>query len=408
MDSPAPNSPSHSLRETALTGKSFACFFFLLILWLPIIQLQFHLVTAGALIGVKEKDRTRFEPVTLSGLLNGTDQARFQKWFDQAFGFREYLIKLHNQLIYSLFHESPTAGLGEGLILGKRREIYGIHDVEPLAAAPFEPAKLDKIGDELFRLQLLLQARGISFVVLITPNKANLYPENLPDQIRAHERYAENKNYELFAEALRNHSVHTVDGFSILRELKDRTAYPLFPQGGFHWNDFAAFHVLDALLRKLESLSGGRFTRLVLNGVHVDHNGHGPDMDGADTLNLWAPPYHFICPRPLLTSIFESNMSRPRILFEGGSYDWILLGLLQRFRVSSNLAAFFYYTSYIDYSEPQPDNRVIMAVDWDQMVFNRDAIVLEINLARLTDDPDQFVQGFVRDAIIKLSKAGEP
>jgi len=42
------------------------------------------------------------------------------------------------------------------------------------------------------------------------------------------------------------------------------------------------------------------------------------------------------------------------------------------------------------------------------MVFSRDVIVLKINLARLTDDPNQFAQGFVRDVTIKLSKASEP
>jgi alginate O-acetyltransferase complex protein AlgJ len=359
--------------------------------------------------GIRQSDLEPAPPLTLSAIFSGNFQTKFEKWFGQNFGFRNHLVKTYNQILYSFFNESPTSGVGEGLILGKAKQIYGIHDVGSYIqlSPPTGRDQLEAIGIVFAELQTLLHKRGVTFIVLLTPNKATLYPEFLPNSLRHLSRYPENENYRGYRATLERHKVHFVDGVQILRAIKEQSAYPLFPRGGYHWNDLGAFHVLRELMAKMEELTGKTLIRLALNGIHVDYNGHGPDMDAAQPLNLLFPPFRFVCPRPLLTRVETPGCFKPRILFEGGSYNWVLLTLLQKFKIPSALSAIFYYKSYVNYEDPKPENRLIEKINWEADIFGKDMIIFEINPTRYTDRLEDLGQGFIQDAIAKLKKTGQ-
>jgi hypothetical protein len=389
--------------------KHLYLFFLFLLLWLPLAQMKFPMVPTPLLMGIRQSDLEPLPSVNLSSIFSGSFQTKFERWFSQNFGFRNHLIKTYNQILYSLFKESPTSGVGEGLILGEEKQIYGIDDIRSFIqlSQPFARDKMQAIGSALAELQGLLRKKGITFIVLLTPNKATLYPEYLPHSLRHISKYGENENYEIYRATLAKYKINTVDGVQILKSIKEESVYPLFPRGGFHWNDLGAFYVLRELMAKIEELTNQRLVHLTLNGIHVDHNGHGSDMDAGNTLNLWFPPVDFPCPRILLTRVEAPNTFKPRILFEGGSYNWILLGLLQKFRIPSELSALFYYTSYINYQEPKPDNRLIERIDWDVDIFGREVIVFEINPIRYTDKVGELGQGFIQDTLAKLKNLGQ-
>lgn len=229
----------------------------------------------------------------------------------------------------------------------------------------------------------------------------------MPNSLRHLGKYEENENYRIYRATLKKYGINTVDGLEILKSIKEESVYPLFARGGFHWNDLGAFYVLRDLMAKIEELTNQTLVHLALNGIHVDHNGHGPDMDTANPLNLWFPPFGFVCPRILLTRVEPPNCYRPRMLFEGGSYNWILLGLLNRFKIPSELTANFYHTSYINYQDPRPDNRLVEKLDWEAEIFTKEVIIFEINPTRYTDRIEELGQGFIRDTIVKLKNLSE-
>ncbi len=383
--------------------------FLFLLLYLPLVQMKFSMVSTPPLMGIRQSDLESWPSVNLSSIFSGSFQTKFERWFSQNFGFRNHLIKTHNQILYSLLKESPTSGAGEGLILGEEKQIYGIDDIRSYIqlSQPFAWDKMDAIGSALAELQGLLRNRGITFIVLLTPNKASLYPEYMPRSLRHISKYGENENYNIYRDTLIKYKINTVDGVQILKSIKEDSVYPLFPRGGFHWNDLGAFYVLQKLMAKIEELTTQRLVHLTLNGIHVDHNAHGSDMDAGHTLNLWFPPVDFLCPRILLTRVEAPNSFKPRILFEGGSYNWILLGLLQKFKIPSELSGLFYYTSYINYQEPKPDNRLIERIDWESEIFSRDVIIFEINPIRYTDKVGELGQGFIQDTLVKLKNLGQ-
>ncbi len=283
----------------ARARKYIYLFLLLLLIWLPLVQMKFHLVRNQSLTGIRQGDLEPWPSLNFSTIFSGAFQTKFERWFSQNFGFRGHLIKTYNQILYTLLNESPTSGVGEGLILGKNKQIYGIDDVRSFIqlSPPFAPDRMEVIGSALAELQSLLKSRGITFIVLLTPNKATLYPEYMPNSLRHLGKYEENENYRIYRATLKKYGINTVDGLEILKSIKEESVYPLFPRGGFHWNDLGAFYVLRDLMAKIEELTEQTLVHLALNGIHVDHNGHGPDMDAANPLNLLFPPFDFVCPR---------------------------------------------------------------------------------------------------------------
>jgi len=375
-----------------------------IIIVLPVLQMKFKLVSDQELSSVRARDLEQLPDPTIGNVFSGKYQGKFEKWFGQNFGFREYLIKFHNQIIYSIFRESPV----EGVVVGKNEQLFGIDDLSAYMQLPepFKREPIETIAAMLAEAQSLLSKRGIVFIVLITPNKAILYPEFIPDSytnVIKYNHYNENENYKTYISSLSRHGVNYVDGIQILKSLKQDINYPLFPRGGYHWNNLGAVIVIKDLIHKIEQLTNKSMVHLVLNGVNVDHYGHGPDVDIAQALNLWIFPCSFICPRPLLSSVEPPHCFKPRIMFEGGSYNWTLLGMLLKFNITSSLSAIFDYQSIINYSDKNPFNHPITVIDWEREIFINDVIIFELNPHKFTNIPKLFSHGFIQDIMIKLT-----
>jgi alginate O-acetyltransferase complex protein AlgJ len=376
---------------------------FFILLILPILQMKFKFISDQQLSSVRARDLEEFPAPAIDNFMSGNFQAKFDKWFGQNFGFREYLIKFHNQIIYSIFRESPV----EGVVVGKNEQLFGTDDLSAYMQLPepFKQEPIETIAAMLAETQSLLSKRGIVFIVLITPNKAILYPEFIPvsySNVIKYNHYKENENYNTYISSFSRCGVNYIDGIQILKSLKQDINYPLFPRGGYHWNNFGAVIVIRDLIHKIEQLTNKSMVHLVLNGVNVDHYGHGPDVDIAQVLNLFYPPFDFACPRPLLTANEPMLCWKPRILFAGGSYLWSILSLLDRYKITSDMSAIFYYQSMIDYSDITPENRPIKSIQWDAKIFNNDVIVLEMNPHCFSDRVADIGQGFIQDVILKL------
>ncbi len=377
-------------------------FLIFLILSAPVCQMVFNFLPEQTLTGVQIKGaKPHF---TLSSLTDRSFQDNMSAWFDTSFGLRGYLVKTYNQILYSLFHEPPYTG--ENIIIGKSNQLYSSPYIESYLnvrkTLPID--QFQQIATRIKELQELLAEHGIGFILLLTPGKASIYPEYIPDSyLRGSQGI--NTNPRNFLSALRQHSVNCVDGISILQQGRSLSKAPLFPRGGMHWSEMGAYIVLEQLLAMMSEIGGQNIGKIEVEDCELTAPA-GADRDLVDLLNLWFPLSGYLCPK--LTLKLVSQDYKPKVLFTGGSFNYMLLGMLSRLELTSCLNFINYYNYKVTYPDPKLIHREILRLDWDNEIFSNDFIILEINETYVNGEFDSLASGFAKDALIKLKHLDLP
>lgn len=117
------------------------------------------------------------------GLRDNTYQPALEKYLEQRLGFRNFLVRSRNQLLYSVFGltraESIVKGRNGVLFMPSYINAYLGQDRMAAADLQFRVRRLRAV-------QQALAKRGISFLFVLAPNKARYEPENLlPTPLRS-------------------------------------------------------------------------------------------------------------------------------------------------------------------------------------------------------------------------------
>lgn len=367
----------------------------------PLIQMGFHVAPNLPLAGadvVAEKPGLNWRD-----WISGAFQSKFERYLGQNFGLRSYFIKTNNQLSYWIFRECGPCQ--DPTIIGEQGVLNSLAYVKDYLESRHSEQMASAVST-LSEIQHKLDKRGVAFFVLITPNKASVYPEYIPRGLKR--GYSFNQRYEQFASLLRKSGVDFVDGHSILIEKKEKLGYPLFNRGGLHWNELGAYYVLDSLLTKIEALTRKCLTRPKLKAIDIDPLPLGADCDLAILLNLWRTPLNggFI---HLRFSESQHSSFKPSILVEGGSFNYLLLTLANKFEIAGKLDFYYYYHDIYQYErQKEPVPSPIESLNWETDVFGRDVIILELNETFITDDIRSMGSGFVMDLITKMDDSEAP
>lgn len=105
---------------------------------------------------------------------------RFDRYFNDHFGFRNWLVRLHHQFEWTYQRTSGwiTVGKDGWLYMGEEETLSERHCVMP------EGSDLAGWVDLLRSRQAALDALGIAYLFALAPNKHTVYPEFLPDRAR--------------------------------------------------------------------------------------------------------------------------------------------------------------------------------------------------------------------------------
>lgn len=171
--------------------------------------------------------------------------SRYEKYFNDTFGFRDQFIRIKHQLDYWLFRESDTVVVGRDGWLSHKSIIEPQYAVESMGDAEHE-----LILDRLRALRSILAERGITLVLLTCPIADTIYPEMFPaDVLVPQPRW---KRFKELAGA--GEGAHLIDAEPILMDLKGKIQ--IFHKMDFHWTDPAAAHVGKHLVDTLGKLAG--------------------------------------------------------------------------------------------------------------------------------------------------------
>lgn len=343
-----------------------------------------------------------FPSLSLEKWLSGVFQEQFNKYFSQNFFTRKLLIKLSNQLYYTFFDKSYM--YDQTIIIGKEKWLYELAYIRDYCRlTPFiNSAGIDSIAMKMGELQKQLNKRGVSFLVLITPSKASLFPQYIPD-IFIDKKITINRDYENLMPILKSSGINFVDGHEITLEQQGKSDIPLFCHGGTHWNYLGAFFTIEKLIEKFSTLKGKSFPQLTYSKVILDRKPTVSDRDLASLLNLLFPPYDFITPHLDITPITSELDFKANIAFVGASFSGVIFDMLCLNGIVNSFDYYFYYRNSLK-TFPRNINREasfkVENIDWERDFFTKDVVVLEINEIAFESS---YIHDFISDALRHLS-----
>ena len=243
---------------------------------------------------------------------------------------RSLLIRLRNQIHYSLFDEIHVRNVLEGPtgILFEQRYLQTARGLDALP-----------IGELLQRLSLwkkIVDESGVSHTLVLAPGKAAVLDTAYwPERFRLPADSGYNFNYNQVKNWL--DTVVGVDYIDYLKRFKESRPdeHLNFPKNGVHWSQFSISIVSSELTQKVEGLS------LVLLDT-IESEPFGTDEDIEESMNLLFDKTDTQCYR--VNSRWEHGDSLPKILIIGDSFAWgpVNEGILKSCADSSE---FWYYNA---------------------------------------------------------------
>lgn len=357
-------------------------FLFLFLIITPVIEARFHFFEEVELKGIeKTEGRPHWQ---WQNWLKGNFQTDFENWFGSRIGFRGFLVKTNNQLNFSIFKEVNSSS-NVHLVLGKENWLYekgylDSYNNRDLVDNIFLQEKVR----QLKILQDKLLEKRINFLLLISPNKAVIYPEFLPDNLIDYKAIFNESNYERLVKLLNQNQVNYFDSVGYLLRLKNQYPFTLFVKGGTHWDYFGACKVSSELINKAEQISKKDLINISCEPTTVDQKPTGKDLDLADLTNIWTEEvFAGDTPHPYYSNNKKGQEFLPKVLLVGDSFSWQILEIMESQKVYKERDFLYYNES--DYHYPDNISQSVKKTEWDwnKIILNKNLVILEINQSGL-------------------------
>lgn len=349
------------MKRIKLSAKTFILAGILLFLCGPIIQKVFHIKKnirplKGSYVSVKD---TAF---SVEGWLTGRYQEVKNKYFAQNYGFRNYFVRLNNQLRYDLFSLTNI----HNVIVGKEGFMYETEYIDAYYGNDFiGTEKLAERYGKIKELQDLLAGMGIDLEVVFTPSKASFYPEYIPDEYVTEKKET---NYGHAIELCKKLNISFVDFDAWFKQLKSTTPYGLYPKTGIHWSNYGAVLAADSLKKHIEAHTHMNLKDLEITKVNYTDSLIHPDNDMGEVMNLLFPVK--IKPMPYASYYWkeeEANTVKPNVLFVSDSYFWQIYTQGLANNIFSNVKFWYYNTSVQSATDGEKDvNKLNLAEEIKQ------------------------------------------
>jgi len=211
----------------------------------------------------------------------------FERAFDDRFGGRERLARLHHAIEARVFESSPVPNV----LLGRNGWLYFLGEdgraldrhfrgIAPLSLRP------EAIVAELARRHDALAGRGIAYVVAIVPDKYSVYPEHLPRWISRTSSTPLERTQALLRA---NGRVTFVDLQRALVEEKTRRL--VYYRTDSHWNFTGAATGYEAIMRAVQRALPNRLAAIA--PVPWPHHVAGADFYSGDLSSFLGVPRMF-------------------------------------------------------------------------------------------------------------------
>jgi hypothetical protein len=317
----------------------------MVLLFLPMLQAHVLHIPLKPLNGVTvETEQPKFNLVSYR---SGDYAKQEEAYVGEHFGFREPVIRLYNQYLWSCYKKTYA----HDVVAGKQGWLYTPESVSDYYGNELlrwqdspEAARrnFDREIRYMNRVRTILKEYDVEMLAFIAPEKSFLYPEHLPE--REHNTNTFNAS-EYFLEKFKETGFPCIDMTGWFRQMKDTVNYPLIPQTGAHWV-FPAVYAADSLFRFMGDLKGIELPHLTIGELHEGDN-HGADNDLEKLLNLTLPirKRQGYSPTAEVTAECGPNSVKPKVLFIGNSFMWGIVNQVPMQEVFDEVEFWYYFST---------------------------------------------------------------
>lgn len=369
--------------------KSFLLCVLGLALLLPPLQAKLKWINEAPLNGAYvTAPRAEFE---FRKFLDNKFQPDLEHYLEDRIGFRSLLIRLRNQLSYSILNESRNSTV----TIGRHKVLFEKYPIVAWQGTNFVGYKRVKFDAQMFRLvQDTLARHGVDLIFVVAPSKASFMPENLPAE--AVRLPGTPDNYTAYTKALAAHGVHVLDFDRIFRQWRTSAPYPLFTSGGTHWSMYGGIRAGDSLLAYIRQLDHYRPIPFKIKNTRLTNILEQTDDDIAKLLNLAVPrPAEQLAYPTLTFATTQPGQHVPKALLIADSFGWTWINTFFS-KCFSDQSSFWYYNHDIAWTGAGLTNKnlSIDQLKTRQNFLSHDVIIVMFTAGNMW----QFDEGFCRQA----------
>ncbi len=311
-------------------------------LFLPMIQEHYKVFKTKPLNGVNYV--TEFPELTLESFSRNKFQGTLEKYISENFGFREFVIRLYNQYVWTCYNKTYShflvPGKGNWLFYTEAvNDYYGTEQYKRFKDAEIAKEEFDKNVKMMCQLRNILKEYDIEFLSFMAPSKPFVYPEYLPDRIKDTTTINAAEYYD---KALTEAGFPNIEMTRWFKTMRDTLPYPIFPNMDMHWQ-FTSVYGYDSLFRFMNSLNDFGIPKIKYGKPYpIDDEIQNDEK----TLNLMFPIKDKNTDYKLDVEIeCDENCNKPKILFISDSFIWALDKHFPWEELMSDVEIWFYNSS---------------------------------------------------------------
>lgn len=364
-------------------------------LFMPIVQEWTDFIPVKLLKGAFEP--TPKPELTFENYCSNTYQAQIEKYVSENFGFREPVIRLYNQYVWSAFNKTYC----HFIVPGKEgylyydlavNEHYGTELLKHYNSNEEAMKDADAELRQMNKLRHVLKDYGIEFVAFIAPDKPEVYPEYLPRRDADTSTIHMTEYYSRRMDEMGFPFINMTDWFM---SMKDTVSFPLFPKTDSHWR-YSAVYGFDSLFRFINTLDGeAKFPNIHI-GPPIAYE--SDEMEGdEETLNLI---FRIRGDKTKYKSdiiVDDDTIHRkPKVLFVGDSFIWSMSQFMPARQILADKEIWFYNnTAFVGF-----ENSSMSVKDIDRLshILNADYVVFYSAGHQWWEA----TYGFAKDALLQL------
>lgn len=245
---------------------------------------------------------------SLAAIRDGRFQKAIALKVGESLPIRPNLIRLNNQIAYSLFGELNVPGM----LIGSQGQLIQQSYLSEYCARRVDMAAelANRMIPVLQDIQAYYKARGGIFLYVITPSKAAHLPEYFVGRVDCPStEEARRSLVPAYAERLRKAGIAVFDAATFAHGLKGSYPIDLFPRGGVHWNAVGAARATQEIIKAINQQAGSQSLPQFDFDAAFNDTPKGSDRDLADLMNVLLPPIDY--PTARLSYRMASSCSHP-------------------------------------------------------------------------------------------------
>jgi len=275
---------------------------------------------------------------------NGDFQSGYENWFNENFGFRPEMVRVHNQIAYSLYNEAKA----NSVIIGKENYLYEESYLKAYTGKDYIGRnQINEMTGKIKELQDSLENRGITLIVCLAAGKASFYPEYIPD---SYGKASDSTNYKVFAQLLNEKNVNHIDYNKWFMNMKGKTAFPLYPKTGIHWSRYGSLLATDSLINYVEAKRNVDMPEIVWEKTVFSDTLEQPDEDIGLAMNLIWPIKHLAMGHPIYHFEDTTGKAHVRMMTISDSFFWSMFDIGLAPSTFSDIR-FYYYNNEVYHTD---------------------------------------------------------